>query len=536
MAELARGYDFIVVGGGTAGCVLASRLSDTPSTRVLLIEAGPPDRKFLFTVPGASFMVFADPRNSWGYLTEPQPGMGGRALPLIQAKVLGGGSTINGLVCTRGAASTFDSWRDMGCEGWSYDEVLPYFRRVEGSDRGEGPFHGAHGPLKTVRGNSDLPITERMLAAFAEVGIPRVDDLNVAVPDGVGYYDWCVTNGRRASMPVVLPGLRHDRSNLTVVTDAFVTRVVIEGDRAVAVEVVRDGSASMVRAEREIALCAGAIGSTKLLLLSGIGPADELRALQIPVIADLPRVGKDLMNHITYRIEYLCSEPITARRYVHPWRGLVELSRYVFTHTGFLAGGASPAGGFIRSNDELPAPDIQVFASPAILDRKPGFGMRPKIHGYSLSFNQGTPYSRGTVSLRSADPMTAPVIDPRYLDDPRDLEITVRAAERLRAVAAAPSLAKVSSKELLPGPGVRTPAEWAKDISANAGNHYHVCGTCRMGRSMADSVTDSRLRVHGLKGLRVADAGVMPLLMNGNTGAAVVMIADRAADFMSKDG
>lgn len=533
MSELARSYDFVVVGGGTSGCVLASRLSDNPSVSVLLIEAGPPDRSALYTVPGASFLVFSDPRNGWGYLTEPQAQMDGRQLPLIQAKVLGGGSTINGMVYTRGAASTFDAWRDMGCAGWGYDDVLPYFRRMESSDRGDGPFHGGAGPLKIVRGHSDLPVTGRILSAFSEAGIPRIDDLSVATPDGVSYYDWCVTGGRRASMPVIFPGLRHDRSNLTVITDAFVTRIVVNGDRVLGVEVVRDGRPSIVNSDREVALCAGAIGTAKLLLLSGIGPADELHRLGVPVVADHPCVGKNLQNHITYRLEYLCSQRITARRYVHPWHGTIEALRYVFGRKGYLAGGASPAGGFFRSSDDVPLPDTQVFAIPALLDRKPGLGMLPKVHGYSLGLNQGTPYSRGTVTLRSSDPMAAPMIDPRYLDDPRDMQVTVRAAERLRAVAAAPSLAAVTEKEILPGPRVRTRTDWEKDIRINAGNHYHVSGTCRMGRALAESVTDNKLRVHGLNGLRIADAGIMPLLMNGNTNAAVMMIAERAAEAMS---
>ena len=532
MGELARSYDYIVVGGGTAGCVVASRLSDDPSVRVLLIEAGPPDRSFLFTVPSACFLVFLDPRNGWGYLTTPQPQMNGRELPLIQAKVLGGGSTINGMVYSRGPASTFDAWKDMGCDGWGYEDVLPYFRRMQGSDRGNGTYHGADGPLKTIRGRFNLPIEERILAAFAETGIPVIDDLNVAAPDGIGFYDWCIDKGRRASIPHTFPGFRQDRGNLTVVTDAFASRIIVESDRVVGVELIQGGKKTIVRAEREVVLSAGAIGSAKLLLLSGIGPADELRKLGINVVADHPRVGKNLQNHITYRLEYFCSQPITVRHYMHPWYGAVELVKYAFGRKGFLGSGASPIGGFYRSNAALSAPDTQVFASPALFEPKPGLRMLPKVHGYNFGFNQGTPYSRGEMTLRSANPADPPIIDPRYLDDPRDLEVTIDAAERMRAVASAKPLAEVTSNEKLPGPQIRTRTDWEQDIRANAGHHYHVSGTCSMGRTIADSVTDSKLRVHGFSGLRVADAGIMPLLMNGNTNAAVAMIGERAAEMI----
>ena len=534
MSEFASSYDYIIVGGGTAGCVVASRLSDNPSTRVLLLEAGERDSSPWFSVPAASFKVSADPLFGWGYLTESQDGLNGRQIPLIQARVLGGGSSINGMVYTRGAASTFNAWRSMGCDGWGYEEVVPYFRRSQASDRGAGPLHGATGFMKTVRGHSDLPITAHMLAGFAESGFPIVDDLNVPSPEGIGYYDWCVADGRRASMPAVLPGLRKDRSNLTVGTRATATRVVIEKQRASAVEVVWRGSRSSIRAEREIVLCAGAIGSAKLLLLSGIGPAESLQRLGVPVVVDHPEVGKNLQNHVAYRLEFLCSHPVTARRYVHPWRGSIEGLRYLWGRKGFLSSGAAPIGGFFRSSESSPEPDVQLFAIPALLGQGRGFlGMLPSVHGYTLCLNQGSPFSRGSVTLRSADPTEAPAVDPQYLSDSRDLEIMVLAAERLRAVASAPSLARYTEREILPGPAVQSRADWAAHIRSFAFNHFHVCGTCRMGRSSADSVTDHQLRVHGLRGLRVADAAVMPLLMNGNTGAAVIMIAERAAEALA---
>jgi choline dehydrogenase len=299
------------------------------------------------------------------------------------------------------------------------------------------------------------------------------------------------------------------------------------------VEVSRGGATDCIFAEHETVLSAGAIGSAKLLLLSGIGPAQELHQLGIRVLADHPHVGKNLQNHTAYRLEFLTSEPITARRYIHPVRGMTELLRYAVARTGILASGASPIGGFFRSSEHAAAPDIQLFAIPAVLGPGPGLiGMLPKAHGYVFCINQGAPASRGSLRLRSQDALTAPAIDPQYLADPADLEATVLAAERMREVASAPSLAAITARETFPGPSVKTRQDWATHIAATAFNHYHVCGTCRMGRAVEDSVTDAHLRVHGFKGLRVADAAVMPLLMNGNTNAAVIMLAERAAEAM----
>ena len=531
-----RPYHFIIVGGGTAGCVLASRLSENAANRVLLIEAGSEDRCWWLKVPAASFKVSEDPRFHWGYSTVPQAAMDGRRIPLIQAKVLGGGSSINGMVHTRGAAGTFDAWRALGCDGWGYEDVLPYFRAIESSDRGESRLHGARGFMKTIRAHSELPISNAIMAALGECGIPIIDDLNVPVPDGVGLYDWCIGKGRRASMPAVLPGLRHDRPNFTIMTDTAVSHLHIEGNRVTGVRVVRRGTTTTIRTEREVIMCAGAIGSPKILLLSGIGPAQELEALGIAVRLAHPHVGHNLQNHVAYRLEYSTNAPMTARRYVDPRHGCVEILRYVLSGTGVLGAGAAPIGGFLRSTPDVAEPDVQLFAIPALMGRGRGFrGMLPERHGYTLCINQGTPYSRGSVILASSDHRASPHIDPGYFSDERDLQATVAAAERMRAVAHAPSLARWTEEELFPGAEVRSRADWIGHIRANAGNHYHVSGTCRMGRTIEDSVTDPRLCVHGINGLRVADASIMPVLMNGNTNAAVAMIAERAAGLMAAD-
>jgi choline dehydrogenase len=337
-------------------------------------------------------------------------------------------------------------------------------------------------------------------------------------------------------MPAVMPGLRHDRPNLTIMTDTAVSHLQTEGNRVSGVRVVRRGTTVTIRTEREVIVCAGAIGSPKLLLLSGIGPAQELESLGVAVRLAHPHVGRNLQNHVAYRLEYSTNAPVTARRYVDPRRGSIEILRYALSGTGILGAGAAPIGGFLRSTSDAPEPDVQLFAIPALMGRGRGFwGMLPERHGYTLCINQGTPYSRGSVFLASSDHREAPRIDPGYFSDERDLHATVAAAQRMRAVAHAPSLARWTDQELFPGAAVTSRADWIRHVRANAGNHYHVSGTCRMGRTIEDSVTDPRLRVHGINGLRVADASVMPVLMNGNTNAAVAMIAERAAGLIAED-
>jgi choline dehydrogenase len=527
-------YDHIVVGAGSAGCIVAARLA-ARGLRVLLLEAGPPDRSILLKVPGLGAFAAASPRFNWAYSSEPQSELDGRRLYLSQGRVLGGGSSINGMVYTRGLPSDYDAWRDAGCTGWGYDDILSWFRRSEDSERGEDAWHGVGGPLKVTRGRSSLPICDRILAATQEAGFARVEDFSrPGGADGFGYYDFTIAGGRRVSTAQAF--LRGAGPTLTVASGAQVERIEIKAGRARGVtwRVGAERHTAMVTGE--VVVCAGAVNSAKLLLLSGIGAAEDLRRLGVPVHLDQPQVGRNYQNHLCLKLLFATREPITGYRYLSPGPAVAAGARYLLGRGGFLSEGSSPVGGFFRSDEALAEPDLQLFAPPAAAGLV-GAGLRallPSRHGFALFVNEGRPASRGWIGLRSADPADAPVIEPRYLSEPADLEVLVRGVQRLREITAQPALASVISDEIGPAAEARTPAEIAQAIRRYATNFFHVAGTCRMGPEPAASVVDLRLRVHGVEGLRVADAGVMPTLVNGNLNAPVMMIAERAAAWVAE--
>lgn len=525
-------FDYIVVGGGAAGCAVAGRLSESGRYDVALIEAGPPDRSLLIHVPGANIFATSHPRLNWNFQSDPVPGLDNRRLPLAQGKVLGGSSSINGMIFARGHAHEYDAWRDMGCIGWGFADLLPYFRKVEANARGASQWHGGKGPIKVKRATSALPIVDRFLLAAAEAGFPVQDDLNCNTLEAFGHFDMNVDRGRRQSAARCYLG--RGRRNLHILTQAHCTRIVLRQGRAVGIEILRNGTRLGLAARREVILSAGAINSPQILMLSGIGDASELRAHGIEVALELPGVGRRLQNHPVYRMQYGVAEPITAYKYLSLRHGMRLCLDYALHRRGFLSEGVLPAGGFLRSRPDMPTPDIQIIMAPTLMTRHgPGVrGLMPRQHGIAVLVSLGHSRSLGRVSLHSSNPLAAPAIQPNYFDAPGDLPALVRGIQRTRTIMKQPSLAALLLREIEPGDAIgENVTALEADIRRTGFSYYHYSGTCSMG-SGAQSVVDTRLRVRGVDGLRVADASIMPLLPNANTHAPTLMIAEKAAEIM----
>jgi len=528
-------YDYIVVGAGSGGCTVAGRLAEAGHS-VLLLEAGPTDRSPIISVPGLGAFGSASSRFNWQYETEPQKRMAGRRLYLASGLGLGGGSSINGMVYSRGFRQDWDAWAEAGCDGWGYDDVLPWFRRSETNWRGEGPVHGGDGPLQVAAGSSKLPICETILEAADQAGYPRCDDFSALEGEGFGYYDVTIGNGRRSN---TARAYLHSNPlpSLTAETGAFASAVIIENHRANGVRYRHKGQEKAARARAEVILASGAVNTAQLMMLTGIGPAAELAGHGIPVLLDQPQVGQNLQNHLCFMLAYSTREPVTAYSYLSPVKAAVGGMHYLFRRSGFLAEASAPAGGFFKSDPSLDYSDLQLFAPLGVVGMK-GKGLRallPSFHGFTFFVSHGMPQSRGTVRLRSGDPFTPPLIDPNYLEVEDDLERMAIGIERVCELAAQPALAKVIDRRLAPQSALGSREDIRNAVREAGTNQFHVAGTCRMGRSPETSVVDCRLRVHGIEGLRIADASVMPLLMNGNTNAPIIMIAERAAAFILED-
>jgi choline dehydrogenase len=513
-------YDYVIVGAGSAGCVLAARLSEDPDVKVALIEAGPPDTIENIHVPVAFSALFRT-QVDWDYSTAAEPFVDRRRIYLPRGKALGGSSSINAMVYIRGNRADFDSWREDGCEGWGYEEMLPYFKRCEDNERGASEYHGVGGPLSVSEDRAPNPITDAFLEACAQAGLPANEDFNAAEQDGFGRYQRTQREGRRCSTSVAYLHPAMSRENLTVEPYMQVHRVLFEGERAVGVQGARLGEVHELRAEREVIVCGGAYNSPHLLMLSGIGPAAVLNALQIPVVEDLAGVGQNLQDHPASGLSYAHDEPVSLLNALTP----ENLAAFVQEGRGPLTSNIAEAGGFVRSSEELPAPDIQFHAAPALYVDEPVFE-----HGFGLAPCVLTPDSRGVVMPLSPDPTAKPYILHNYLAQESDMARMVAGIRVALEIARQPALAPYTTR-----PRYVPASDSEEDLRAHIRQQtftlYHPVGTCRMG-SNGEAVVDSELRVHGVEGLRVIDASVMPTVPRGNTNAATIAIAERGADLI----
>ena len=533
-----RSFDTIVVGAGSAGCVLANRLSADPERSVLLVEAGSKDRNPLFRLPMLMGKLFHSGIYNWRYHTEPVPSLDGRSLYWPRGKVLGGSSTINGMIYVRGNAHDYDRWAQMGLAGWSYDEVLPAFRRSEGHVERDGAFHGRAGELTVCRARSGNPLFDVFVEAGRQAGHPVNDDFNGPEQQGFGRYDFTIRRGKRCSTSAAfLRPIRH-RRNLSVATECLVRRIVVEGQRATGIEIADGARARTIRAEREVILCAGTVNSPQLLMLSGIGPGDALKEHGIEVVHELPGVGRNLQDHVDCVVAYACTKPITLYRDLRADRLIGSVAQGMLFGRGVATTFPYEAGAFLKSRAETVAPDIQVHFMPALensadLHVPNPFRKAPveDSHGFSMRVGPVNPESRGWIGLRSADPAAAPLIQPNYLQDDADCRTTIAGIRMVRDVVGQPAFAAYRGREIAPGADVRSDADLTRWLRASAMTTFHPVGTCRMGTDPM-AVVDARLMVHGIAGLRVADASVMPVIVSGNTNAPAIMIGEKAAEFI----
>jgi choline dehydrogenase len=526
-------FDYVIVGAGSAGCVLANRLSADGKNSVLLLEAGPKDSNIWIHVPLGYGKLFKDKSVNWMYQTEPEPGLDGRTVFQPRGKVLGGSSSINGLLYVRGQHEDYDRWRQHGNSGWGYDDVLPYFRKAEDQQRGADDFHGVGGPLAVSDSRHADPLSEAFVQAAAETGIPVNSDFNGASQEGAGFFQTTTRRGRRASTAVAYLRPAKGRSNLHVETSALAQRILFDGRRADAVEYRKAGTLRTARARKEILVSSGAYNSPQLLQLSGVGPAELLRKHGIDVVLDAPGVGHDLQDHLQVRVVMRCAKKITLNDIVnHPVRRILAGARYAAFRKGPLTIAAGTSGAFFKTSPRLATPDIQIHFLPFSTDK-----MGEKLHsfsGFSASVCQLRPESRGSLRIRSADPAVPPEIRINYLATEVDRAANVEGLKILRKILQAPALSSYVTEEVDPGAKVSTDEELLNYCRQRGSTIYHPTSTCRMG-SDSLAVVDQRLRVRGIEGLRVVDGSIMPDLVSGNTNAAIIMIAEKASEMILED-
>jgi choline dehydrogenase len=526
-------FDYVVVGAGSAGCVLANRLSADGKNSVLLLEAGPRDSNLWIHVPLGYGKLFKEKSVNWMYQTEPEPGLDGRAVFQPRGKVLGGSSSINGLLYIRGQHEDYDRWRQHGNNGWGFDDVLPYFRKAEDQQRGADDFHGVGGPLPVSDLGHPDPLSAAFIAAAAETGLPVNRDFNGASQEGAGFFQTTTRHGRRASTAVAYLRSARGRNNLRVETSALARRVVFDGRRAAAVEYRQAGVLKTARARKEILVSGGAFNSPQLLQLSGVGPAELLRRHGIDVVLDAPGVGHDLQDHLQVRVVMRCSQAITLNDIVNnPVRKIMTGLQYAAFRSGPLTIAAGTSGAFFKTDPRLATPDIQVHFLPFSTDK-----MGEKLHsfsGFSASVCQLRPESRGSLRIRSADPAAPPEIRINYLSTEVDRTANVEGLKILRKILRAKALSPYVVEEVDPGAKVVSDEALLAYCRTRGSTIYHPTSTCRMGNDPL-AVVDQRLRVRGVEGLRVVDASVMPDLVSGNTNAVVIMIAEKASDMILAD-
>ncbi len=517
-------YDYIIVGAGSAGCVLANRLTEDAQTTVLLLEAGGPDDAQEIHIPVAFSKLFRTPLD-WNYLTEPEPHLQGRQLYWPRGKMLGGSSSINAMIYMRGNRYDYNHWSELGNRGWSYAEVLPYFKKAENQERGLSEFHGVGGPLNVMDRPYTSPLSLAFIEAGLEAGYARNDDFNGPTQEGFGEYQVTQKAGRRHSAAV---GYLHPvigRANLTLQTHALVTRILFEGERAIGVVYLKDGVEQQVHVNKEVILAGGAINSPQVLLLSGVGPADHLRALNIPVVADLPGVGENLQDHPCVGVCFTSTQPVSLAGI----ETMENLQEYMLNQRGPLTSNVAESGAFIKTRSDCPEPDLQYHFAPVYFVNH-GFTV-PEGHGYTFGATLVSPQSRGRLTLRAADPTQPPSILANYLASDVDMQVLIEGVKLARRLAHTQAFKPFCDVEMLPGSQLQSDEEIARYIRDTVETLYHPVGTCKMGMD-EQAVVDDQLRVRGVEGVRVVDASIMPTIVNGNTNAPTIMIAEKAADLI----
>ena len=529
-------FDYIVTGAGSAGCVVAARLSESGKHSVLLLEAGPPDTNPWIHIPLGFARTYVNPKVNWKFETQPQPQLHDRRLYLPRGKTLGGSSSINGMVYIRGNHGDYDEWRQRGCDGWDWDSVLPYFRKAENQARGEDEFHGVGGPLHVSDQPAKYELTEAALAACEQAGIPRNPDFNGAQQEGCGHYQTTTSRRRRWSTAKAYLEPARGRANLTVRTGAHATKVLIEKERAAGVEFHTEQGHVTARARREVVVSGGAYGSPQLLLLSGLGPGEHLREMGVPVIRDIPAVGSNLHDHFNTNLSWRCSKAITLNDLENSWpRKIAAAIQYGLFRSGPMASNGIHAGLFTRSDPRLERPDLQVnIFEWSTLERN---GTRVKPHpfsGFTLMPVHLRPDGRGTVRLNSPNPLAPPAVLFDYLRTEYDIQALLAAIRLCRMIAAQPALRPYIMDEVMPGLATQSDDEMVEYVRQTGVSNQHPTSSCAMGQG-PNTVVDPRLRVHGVDGLRVADASIMPVVVGGNTNAPTIMIGEKCAAMMLQD-